>query len=146
MSLGKKSKSQVERLREKVYKRDGYGCVACRVIFRFENAFRDDLTIQHRVSRGMGGSARYDTSMAFLISFCAGHNLAETAEAKFAQQCIDYGWAVPRWVVDRGWPIETVPVRYHDGWWMLDDVDRVPVTDKIARDRMLEIYGPEFGV
>lgn len=132
----------MEKWRKHVYRRDRDRCVACEYLFG--RVSDDQLTLQHRVSRGMGGSARYDETPAGLIAFCAGHNLAETAEAKFAGQCVENGWSVPRWVIDRGWPIETIPIRYVDGWFFLDGIERVAVTAEIARDRMLEIYGPEL--
>jgi len=132
----------MEKWRKHVYRRDRDRCIACEYLFG--RVSDDQLTLQHRVSRGMGGSARYDETPAGLIAFCAGHNLAETAEAKFAGQCRDFGWSVPRWVVDRGWSLEMVPVRYADGWFALENLERVPLSEDLALDRMLEIYGPDF--
>ena len=143
MSLGKKSKSQVERLRKSVYERDRYECVAC--------SFLGDgvvgvstLSIQHRVGRGMGGSALYDKSSAYLITFCVFHNVQETADADFHDVCEENGWSVPRWVVGYRWPIDTVPVRYSDGWFFLVDDSRQQIPEKLAADRMQEIYGSEM--
>lgn len=143
MSLGRKSKNQTEKWRRHVYKRDGDECLAC----GYYGTLRmggDQLSIQHRVGRGMGGSAQYDLTAASLITFCVWHNYQETADADFHKLCVAKGWSVPRWVTGNRWPIETVPVKYPDGWFFLVDLERVQATDHIAEDRMVEIYGPDF--
>lgn len=143
MSIGRRSAANMQRWRKAVYRRDNEVCVACAVMWG-PNAMSSQLTLQHRVGRGMGGSARFDETPAGLITFCAGHNLAETAEAKFARYCLEMGWSVPRWAFDNGWSLDIVPVRYFDGWFLLEGTERVPMDDKLAAERMLEIYGPDF--
>lgn len=136
MTIGKRSAAQTNKLRQKVYDRDKHECVSKAVYGPCD----DVLTIQHRVGRGMGGSALYDGEAAFLIGFCLRHNVLETANADYGRICRELGWSVPRWAVDR-WSITEIPVFYWDGWHYLVGLDRVPTTDKAARERMAEIYG-----
>jgi hypothetical protein len=136
VSIGKRSKKQVERIRQVVYNRDGGVCVGQ----GFGLACSGGLTVQHRVSRGMGGSAQYDTEPAWLITLCWAHNVAETSNASLREAYVARGWGVPRWVVD-SWAITEVPVRYVDGWYVLVEGDRVPVTERESSERMRAIYG-----
>ena len=144
MSLGSKSKSQAEKLRKPVYKRDHHECVACGYAWTSGRMPVDQLSIQHRVGRGMGGSALYDKTASSLITFCIWHNVQETADADFHKLCLHNGWSVPRWVPERRWPMESVPVRYVDGWFFLVGLERVGVKRGVAEERMVEIYGPDF--
>lgn len=144
MSLGKKSRSQTEKWRKHVYKRDRHECLACQYEWTSGQMGKDQLSMQHRIGRGMGGSALYDKTAAGLITFCIWHNVQETSDAKFRALCVEMGWSVPRWVAAQRWPIECVPVRYHDGWYYLVDTDRVPVDRRTAEERMAEIYGPDY--
>jgi hypothetical protein len=134
--IGRKSRAQVERARRAVYQRDNRECVS-KAIYGPCSA---DITLQHRVGRGMGGSALYDGEAAYLVVMCARHNVAETANADYAKICRELGWSIPRWVVDQ-WSITEVPVFYWDGWHYLVGNDRVETTEKAARERMAEIYG-----
>lgn len=136
MSIGKRSKKQVERIRQVVYDRDGGVCVGQ----GFSLACSGGLTVQHRVSRGMGGSAQYDSEPPWLISLCWAHNVAETSNASLREAYVARGWGVPRWVVN-SWGIFDVPVRYFDGWKLLVDNERVSMSEKDALERMREIYG-----
>ena len=139
MSIGKRSKAQTDKLRRQVYERDNYECVS-KAVYAPCSA---DNTIQHRVGRGMGGSALYDAEGAFLMVMCGRHNTLETADADYHKICTQLGWSVPRWVVDQ-WSITEVPVFYWDGWHYLVAGERVKTTDKAARARMIKIYGESY--
>ena len=138
MGIGKRSKAQTDKLRKMVYERDNYECLS-KAVYAPCSA---DITIQHRVGRGMGGSALYDAHTAFLLVLCNRHNTLETANADYHRICKRFGWSVPRWVVDR-WDITEVPVFYWDGWHYLTLDGKVPVTDEAAKARWVEIYGEE---
>jgi hypothetical protein len=98
------------------------------------------VTLQHRVGRGMGGSALYDKDAGFLLTMCNDHNGLETSNADFHRLCQKMGWSVPRWAVERR-SISEIPVCYEDGWFYLIGFDRVPTTEHAAKGRMEEIYG-----
>jgi hypothetical protein len=142
MTIGKKSKAQVNKLRPGVFERDGNTCIAAGV-FGFCGG---GLTIQHRVGRGMGGSAQYDTP-AHLITMCATHNELQTASASFAEICQSRGWSVPRWAVDRV-KVSDIPVSYPGrGWYMLHEDGTVQqVTRFEAVPIFLSLYGQVWGV
>lgn len=89
-----------------------------------------ELTIQHAVGRGMGGSAKYD-NIDFLRTMCARHNMLETADADFAKACVENGWSIPRWFADR-FSVRAVPVLYSEGWYLLQNGNRLPISDKTA--------------
>ncbi len=135
-TTGKRSRANVERVRQTVYDRDGNVCVA----FGFMRPCFGDLTIQHRVGRGMGGSAQYDTSPSWLLSLCWGHNVLETENATAREAYRARGWAVSRWVVE-SWKIDDVPVLYFDGWHLLVHNERLPIDEKVALERIGAIYG-----
>jgi hypothetical protein len=142
MSLGKKSKSQVNKVRAYIFERDGQACIAAGV-FGFCGG---GLTIQHRVGRGMGSSAQYDTP-AHLITMCATHNELQTASARFDKLCKSRGWSVPRWAVERV-PVSDIPVSYPGrGWYLLHEDGSV---EKITRVQaipvLLALYGEVWGV
>jgi hypothetical protein len=136
VSVGKKSRAQVEKARQGVYERDQGVCVSKAIYGPCD----DSVTIQHRVGRGMGGSALFDADPGYLLTMCATHNMLETADAEYHRLCKALGWSVPRWVPDR-WSISEVPVFYWDGWHYLVGFDRVPTSEKLAQERLLEIYG-----
>ena len=137
MPVGKTSKKQLDKVRKLVFERDGQACVAA-------GSFGwcgGPLTLQHRVGRGMGGSARFDTP-AHLITFCQIHNELQTASATFARLCQGRGWSVPRWVVDQ-LTITVVPCYYPVGGWHLlfedGTVEQVPAME--ANGFLLGLYG-----
>lgn len=136
VSVGKQSRRNVEKARQGVYERDKGVCIS-RSIY---GPCDDSVTIQHRVGRGMGGSARFDADPGFLLTMCGRHNMLETADADYHALCQQLGWSVPRWVPDR-WSISEVPVFYWDGWFYLVGFERVPTSDTVAKLRMTEIYG-----
>jgi hypothetical protein len=102
------------------------------------------LTVQHRVGRGMGGSAQYDARPAYLLCMCLGHNVLETENATAREAYRARGWSVSRWVVEL-WRIEDVPVCYFDGWFLLFDGGREIIGVDVAEEMMGAIYGKVEG-
>lgn len=98
------------KLRRSVFDRDGNKCVACGDI--------NNLTIQHRVSKGMGGSKQFDT-IAHLLTLCLLCNGRLESDAEFAEMGIAYGWKIRRNTKPLPDPTKTA-VRYSDGWYLLD--------------------------
>lgn len=136
MSIGKKSRNQSRKARETVFRRDSGVCVSIGI----SGPCSDSVTLQHRVGRGMGGSAQFDTIPPYLLTMCSTHNWLETSDADYHKICKDLGWSVPRWVPD-SWSITEVPVFYWDGWHYLVGNERILTTVKSALDRMETIYG-----
>jgi len=99
------------KLRQAVFDRDGNKCVSCGTI--------DNLTIQHRVSKGMGGSKQFDT-VAYLLTLCLICNVRLEADADFAKLGIDYGWKIRRNTLESLDPTAVI-VKYADGWYRLDE-------------------------
>jgi hypothetical protein len=137
MTVGKRSKAQVEKVRQRVYDRDG-GCVVAGSAWALLWPCGGAWTIQHRVNRGMGGSAQFDQVESLLV-MCAVHNSMDAGSMQFREACIRQGWSMPRWVV-RSYAPGSVPVWYQDGWHWLDGDRRVPCTLRDAEKRMGEIY------
>jgi hypothetical protein len=137
MSVGRKSKAQVDRVRKAVYDRDG-GCVCAGSSWAILWPCGGAWTIQHRVTRGMGGSAEFDTS-EHLLTMCAVHNAMDAGSMEFREACIRQGWSIPRWVM-RLYPPSMVPVWYQDGWHWLQNRQRVKCSLRDAEKRMAEIY------
>lgn len=140
MAIGKLSKRQLDKIRAQVFERDAQRCLAAGV-FGFCGG---PLTLQHRVGRGMGGSAQYDTP-AHLITFCSIHNELQTANATFATICQSRGWSVPRWAAERV-SISVIPCHYPAvGWHLLFDdgtVEQVPAME--ANAMLLALYGDSW--
>ena len=126
MSIGRRSRKQVDAVREAVFERDGQRCVA----YGFGEC-AGVLTVQHSVARGMGGSAKYD-GIDFLRAMCAHHNTLDTADAAFHERCVKRGWSVPRWLADSQ-GIQVIPVLYSDGWHLLQNGERIRISDDTAR-------------
>lgn len=80
-------KSVSEAARQLVYERDGWRCAACGHAW--------DLTIQHRVSKGMGGSKRLDDP-SNLLTLCQRCNVRLEADAEFARAGRAAGWKLYR--------------------------------------------------
>jgi len=116
-TLGEQSRAQVSSIRPMVELRDDYRCVVSMTEWGKTNPCTSGLTMQHRVGRGAGGSALFD-GPAYLIAMCQHHNTLETSSADFAAVCLDNGWKLPRNRVDV--VAATVPVRYWDGWYLLE--------------------------
>lgn len=140
MSVGRQSKKQLDKVRELVFERDGHRCLA-------EGQFGfcgGPLTLQHRVGRGMGGSAQYDTA-AHLVTFCQIHNELQTANATFARQCETRGWSIRRWAADMV-DITVIPCHYPgQGWYLLfPDGAFDQVNDMEANAMLLALYGEHW--
>jgi hypothetical protein len=130
MGIGKTSRKQVDAVREQVFDRDGNRCVVDGSEWSIAYPCAGILTIQHAVTRGMGGSAKYD-GIDFLRSMCVYHNTLETANADFKDACLANGWSVPRWLADTE-GIHVIPVLYPDGWHLLQHGERLPIGDETA--------------
>lgn len=86
----------------------------------------------------MGGSKLLDKPEN-LVAMCAYHNQLDQADAVFHARCVDAGHSAPRWV-DARLGIENIPVKYWDGWYMLDGLRRVAVADDLAIQLIKRIY------
>jgi hypothetical protein len=141
MSIGKKSRKQVEAIRQTVYERDNHTCVVHGSLWSMLVPCGGSLTIQHRVTRGMGSSAKYDDA-PFLLSMCSIHNGLEPASAEFRAFCERQGYSIPRWAVEQT-PISRIPVKYEDGWYLLSATGKHGIPEPVAADLFIEIYGEE---
>jgi hypothetical protein len=139
MSIGKKSKAQVEKSRPIVYARDGKRCVVRGSVWA--SSCGGSMTLQHRVGRGSGGSALYDAP-PFLVTMCAVHNGMAEIVPEFKEFCRVHGWALRRGYAEQH-PISRVPIRYPDGWQLLSGEGRFAISETTARELMEEIYGEE---
>lgn len=96
--------------RRLVFERDNMLCVSCG---------SSDLTIQHRISKGMGGSKILD-SPSNLLTLCLLCNERLESDAEFAALGKRFGWKLHR---NR----DVIPSNERcwypaDGrWWLLDD-------------------------
>ena len=142
MSIGKRSKAQVEKSRPIVYRRDRRECVVSGTFEGVRWACAGGLTVQHRRGKGMGGSALGDDPEG-LVTMCAFHNVLQTADHEFALLCTKYGWSVPRWAADQ-YKLSQIPVYYADGWFLLSGTERFSIPDSTAKAVMGEVYGDLF--
>ena len=135
-TLGQRSREQVNDIRPMVQMRDDYRCVVAGTEYGKNSPCTPGLTMQHRVGRGAGGSARFD-GPAYLICMCQHHNTLETSSADFAAVCLANGWKLPRNAVDV--VAELIPVRYWDGWYVLESASclRWRTSDSEAERLML---------
>lgn len=109
------------RTRQMVYDRDGNRCVAC-----YDS---NNLTLQHRVSKGMGGSKLYDQP-AFLVTMCLTCNLALESDYVKAEQGRFNGWKLSRNTRPPVDP-EKIPVKIGKEWFLLDNHGgKTPLTNK----------------
>lgn len=141
MTIGRKSKRNVQNVRETVLERDGRVCVAAETHWAMSHPCGGIMTLQHRVTRGMGSSARYDAE-PYLVAMCAIHNALEPADADFRTYSEQMGWSIPRWAAEQN-PINRIPARFHDGWFLLDGQKKFEIPASVALDLMNEIYGTE---
>lgn len=95
--------------KKKLFARDEEQCWHC--------GTTEQLTVQHRVNRGMGGSKRRDNA-ANLILLCWFVNFEMEASSRAAESARRAGWKV-----DRGATPELTPVFHHptNAWYLLDD-------------------------
>lgn len=141
MSIGKRSRAQVAKVRASVLDRDDHICIVQGSIWSTVQPCGGGLTIQHRVGRGMGGSAQFDAPSS-LLAMCAFHNALAESSAEFAKYCQRNGLSIPRRVAAL-FPIARIPARYSSGWFLLDGLNRYPIPDSVAVDLMAEIYGED---
>ena len=141
MSIGKRSKSQVEKSRPVVYERDDRRCVVRGTIWAILQPCGGSLTLQHRVGKGAGGSALFDAP-AFLVSMCNLHNTLQPKSAEFAEFCARNGYTLRRSLAEQH-PISRVPIRYPDGWQLLSGDGRFAISETTAAELMEAIYGEE---
>lgn len=141
MAIGKKSRAQVAAVREKVFERDEHRCVVQGSLWSMLVPCGGSMTVQHRVTRGMGSSAKYDAE-PYLITMCAVHNGLEPASAEFRAFCERQGLSIPRWVVEST-PIQRVPIWADGSWWLLSSNVRHRIPEPVARELMADIYGEE---
>lgn len=150
MSVGKKSRSNVNKIRESVFERDDYRCVVAGSVWSVRVACSSDLSLQHRVNRQRGSSAQYDFAEA-LLTMCSTHNVLDTSSSEFRRFCLDNGYSIERWVADpkRGEPdsdairlrnVSGVPVRYWDGWYALEGLAKVSLDDDEAERIVSSLY------
>lgn len=101
-----------QKTRELVLERDGHRCLTCGTTW--------DLTINHRINRGMGGS-RLLNSPENLTTACATCNSSYENHPEAARR---FGWKALR-----GSDLTAIPVRAANlGWYRLDaDGGRVAV-------------------
>lgn len=142
MPVGKTSKAQVAKIRQQVFERDDHRCIVSGSNWGLAVPCAGDLTIQHAVTRGMGGSALYDGA-DFLRAMCSIHNGLDTSSADFRAECLRKGWSVPRWLADTQ-GIKNIPVWYADGWFLLQDGLKISITETEAIDAG-ERHGVEVG-
>lgn len=102
-----------------IYERDSFQCVACQSM--------QNLTLQHRVSKGMGGSKLYDLP-AFLITMCLKCNTELESDYKWAEEGRFNGWKILRITKPPSDP-EKIPVKIGKEWFFLDNEGgKTPVT------------------
>ena len=132
MRIGRRSKAQVARVRERVFERDGHECV----VFERASECAGGLTVQHRVGRGMGGSARLD-GVENLVTMCAYHNALVESDALFRRLCVMRGYSVPRWAAGC---VGSIPVEFLQGWMLISDV-LTPVDSRQVVEVFEDVYG-----
>ena len=137
-SIGKRSKFQVAKSRPIVFERDGGECVIVGSIWETIQPCAGILTVQHRVGRGAGGSALWDEPK-HLLTMCVLHNVLAEQSAEFANYCQRNGVSVPRWAATQ-FDVQSIPVRYRDGWFLLSGGQRFPVSDQTAEAMITELY------
>lgn len=126
---GRASSTQLARLRAAVYQRD-VGCVIC--------GRRDRRSLQHRRTRGMGGSRLADTPQN-LIVVCGMTNTR--FESDLQQMALANGWKLPQWSS----PPEETPVWYAAelSWMLLDAEGLSCITTLEAHERLCSLYGED---
>lgn len=138
MSNGKKSKANLTKSRPVVMARDNQTCVVRDTIWSTLVHCGGPETIQHRVNRGMGGSGLYD-SPPYLLVMCSIHNQLAEASHEFAEFCERNGYKVRRHIVETT-PINRIPVRYGQDWYLLDGQGKFAIPSKTAEELMYDLY------
>lgn len=141
MSIGKRSRRDVNKIRKIVFARDNETCVVRGSDWGIISPCDDTLTIQHRVTRGMGSSNLFDTPRD-LVTMCATHNSLEPVSADFRSYCEASGWSVRRSYASQ-WGLNRIPVRYGQEWFLLDGNERFRITKSVAKELMEDLYGED---
>ena len=138
MSVGRRSKYQLAKSRPIVFERDNEQCVVRGTIWETIQPCMGVMTVQHRVGRGMGGSAKWDEPK-HLVTMCVVHNGLIESSAEFRNYCERNGLSILRRVADRV-DACSIPVRYADGWYLLSGTERYLVADQTAEAIIEELY------
>lgn len=77
-----------DKVRRLVFERDGGRCPHC--------GETEAIGLQHRISKGMGGSRLLDNP-ANLLTFCNIGNAAMESDPDFAERARLMGWKLSRW-------------------------------------------------
>jgi hypothetical protein len=96
------------KTREALVKRDNGVCWHCG---------KDEVTVQHRANRGMGGSKQMDNA-ANLILLCWFVNFEMEASDKKAREAERYGWKISRYADPTSIPVWHYPSQ---SWILLND-------------------------
>lgn len=97
------------------------------------------MGVQHRVGKGAGGSNLFDTP-AHLVTMCNNHNRLVEDLAEFKNYCERNGISIRRHYATQHL-ISRIPIRYVDGWFLLDGGNRFAISETTANVLMEEIYG-----
>ena len=101
-----------EKIRKRVYERDHGRCWHC--------GTDENVTIHHRINRGMGGSGKLDMP-SNLVVMCGAFNMAMESELKAHRVAKEMGWKVSRHGI-----ASQVPIRdYRGNLFLLDDAFRI---------------------
>jgi len=141
MSNGKKSRANLAKSRPIVMQRDNHTCIVQDTIWSTLVHCGGPETIQHRVNRGMGSSSKYDEPQ-YLLIMCSVHNTLAESSYEFADFCERNGYKVRRHIAEST-PINRIPVRYGQEWFLLDGHSKFALPTKTAEDLMYEIYAEE---
>lgn len=142
MSNGKVSKANLNKSRPIVMERDKHTCIVQESIWSILAPCGGPSTIQHRVNRGMGSSGKYDAP-SYLLVMCSVHNQLAESSYEFAKFCERNGYKVRRHVVEST-PINRIPVRYGQEWFLLDGHSRFSIPSKTAEELMYDIYDEDI--
>jgi hypothetical protein len=142
MAVGKKANRVLDKLRPLIFERDG-GCVVAGSLWDLLERCSGDLTLQHRAPRGMGGNSDDFNAPENLLAMCLNHNRLERDSVPFRDFCRRSGYAMPRWVIEghNGLDAGMVPVRFADGWHMVEGLDRREISEATALAFMASLYG-----
>jgi len=138
VSIGRRSKYQLVKSRPIVFERDQEQCIVAGTIWETIQPCMGVLTLQHRVGRGMGGSAKWDAPNC-LVTMCIIHNGLIESSYEFRNYCERNGLAIRRAVADR-MDVASIPVRYSDGWFLLSGDSRYPISENTAEAVISDLY------
>lgn len=139
MSVGRRSKYQIAKSRPIVFQRDQETCIVAGTIWETIQPCMGVLTLQHRVGRGIGGSAKWDSPNCLLL-MCVQHNSLVESSREFRLFCERNGFSILRRVADRT-DVSRIPVRYSFGWHLLSGDGKYPISETTAETMMQEVYG-----